>query len=319
MSPGLTTHIAAPSDEVIAEAARLLRSGELVAFPTETVYGLGGDATNGEAVAKIFAAKERPQFNPLIVHVPDAEACKELVEWHDTAEQLAAEFWPGPLTLVLPRRTESPVSLLASAGLDTIAVRVPRHPLAQTLLQAVGLPISAPSANRSGMVSPTTAQHVLDSLGGRVRLILDGGPCEVGLESTVIDLSTDTPTLLRPGGVPLENLRETLGNIEIAGPETPLKSPGMTERHYAPRIPLRINVANPSPDETVVAFGPDAPDGARNLSPSGDLAEAAANLFAVLRELDRPENKAIAVMPIPERGLGVAINDRLRRAAFRPK
>ncbi len=319
MPPDLTTRIAAPSDEVIAEAARLLRSGELVAFPTETVYGLGGDATNGEAVAKIFAAKERPQFNPLIVHVPDVEACKELAEWHDTAEQLAAKFWPGPLTLVLPRRQESPVSLLASAGLDTIAVRVPRHPLAQTLLQAVGLPIAAPSANRSGMVSPTTAQHVLDSLGGRVRLILDGGPCEVGLESTVIDLSTDSPTLLRPGGVSLENLREILGKIEIAGPETPLKSPGMTERHYAPGIPLRINVTNPSPDETVVAFGPHAPSGSRNLSPSGDLAEAAANLFAVLRKLDRPENKAIAVMPIPERGLGVAINDRLRRAAFRPK
>jgi L-threonylcarbamoyladenylate synthase len=306
----------------IAEAARLILEGGLVAFPTETVYGLGGDATNERAVAAIFEAKGRPQFNPLISHVLDAGEAKRLVRWSDTAEKLAARFWPGPLTLVLPRAKESPIALLATAGLDTVAVRAPAHPLAQALIRAAGRPLAAPSANRSGAVSPTRAEHVAESLGDRVKMILDGGPCAVGLESTVLDLTTAPPTLLRPGGATREAIEAVIGPIALSDAipsgDSARKSPGQLESHYAPARPVRLNASTVAADEGLLAFGPDVPSGAMltlNLSPRGELAEAAANLFAMLRALDRPGIGRIAVMPIPETGLGLAINDRLRRAA----
>jgi L-threonylcarbamoyladenylate synthase len=306
----------------IDEAARLIREGELVAFPTETVYGLGGDATNERAVAKIFEAKGRPQFNPLISHVLDAGEAKRLVQWNDVADKLAARFWPGPLTLVLPRAKNSPIALLATAGLDTAAIRAPAHPMAQALIRAAGRPIAAPSANRSGAVSPTRAEHVAESLGARVKLILDGGPCEVGLESTVLDLTTATPTLLRPGGATREAIEAVIGPIALSDAlpsgDAARKSPGQLDSHYAPGRPVRLNATSVAGDEALLAFGPRPPAGARqvlNLSPDGDLTEAAANLFAHLRALDRPANTRIAVMPIPQTGLGLAINDRLRRAA----
>ena len=306
----------------IADAARLIREGELVAFPTETVYGLGGDATNERAVAKIFEAKGRPQFNPLISHVLDAGEARRLVEWSETADKLAARFWPGPLTLVLPRAEDSPIALLATAGLDTAAIRAPAHPMAQALIRAAGRPIAAPSANRSGAVSPTLAEHVAESLGNRVRLILDGGPCKVGLESTVLDLTTSTPTLLRPGGATREAIETVIGPIALSDAipsgSAAHKSPGQLASHYAPSQPVRLNAASVAADEGLLAFGPQPLAGARemlNLSPTGDLAEAAANLFAHLRALDQPGNARIAVMPIPPTGLGLAINDRLRRAA----
>jgi L-threonylcarbamoyladenylate synthase len=306
-----------PAD--LDRAAALLRAGKLVAFPTETVYGLGADATSDAAVAAIFAAKERPRFNPLIVHVIDAAAARRLVRFDARAEALAARFWPGPLSLVLPRLEHCPISLLASAGLDSLALRVPGHPLPRALIRAVGRPIAAPSANRSGRVSPTTAQHVLDELDGRIAAVLDGGSCRVGLESTVLDLTGARPLLLRPGGVTAEAIEQAVGAIGRGGgdPAAP-RSPGMLATHYAPSLPLRLNVAKPRADEALLAFGPRAPRGAREirwLSRSGDLAEAAANLFAALRAVDRPEFSGIAVMPIPEAGLGAAINDRLRRAA----
>jgi L-threonylcarbamoyladenylate synthase len=306
----------------IDEAARLIREGELVAFPTETVYGLGGDATNERAVAKIFEAKGRPQFNPLISHVLDAgEACR-LVQWNDVADKLAARFWPGPLTLVLPRAKNSPIALLATAGLDTVAIRAPAHPMAQALIRGAGRPIAAPSANRSGAVSPTRAEHVAESLGSRVKLILDGGPCEVGVESTVLDLTTATPTLLRPGGATREAIEEVIGPVALShavpSGNAAHKSPGQLASHYAPARPVRLNATSVTADEGLLAFGPRPPAGANqvlNLSVSGDLTEAAANLFAHLRALDQPASARIAVMPIPQTGLGLAINDRLRRAA----
>lgn len=306
----------------IAEAARLIRDGELVAFPTETVYGLGGDATNERAVAKIFEAKGRPQFNPLISHVLDASEARRLVLWNATADKLAAHFWPGPLTLVLPRGKDSAIALLATAGLDTAAIRAPAHKMAQALIRAAGRPIAAPSANRSGTVSPTRAEHVVQSLGDRVKLILDGGPCPVGLESTVLDLTTSVPTLLRPGGATREAIEAVIGTVALSDAlpsgNAAHKSPGQLESHYAPAAPVRLDATNVAGDEGLLAFGPRPPAGARqslNLSPAGDLAEAAANLFAMLRALDRPGISRIAVMPIPETGLGLAINDRLRRAA----
>lgn len=300
--------------EWIAEAGRRLAAGELVAFPTETVYGLGGDATNDKAVAAIFAAKQRPSFNPLISHLPDLDSAAPLVELDERARRLAAAFWPGPLTMVLPRRRESAASLLASAGLDSIAVRVPGHPVAQALLRAAGRPIAAPSANRSGEVSPTTARHVAQSLGANVSLILDGGPCRVGIESTVIDLTGPQAALLRPGGIAREEIEALLGPLLTAAenPDAP-KSPGQLLSHYAPHLPVRLNAAEPAPGEALLAFGP--AQGTLNLSPGGDLAEAAANLFAMLRRLDRPDFTGIAVMPIPNHGLGLGINDRLKRAA----
>jgi L-threonylcarbamoyladenylate synthase len=308
--------IVSATPTAISEAARFLRAGRLIAFPTETVYGLGGDATNDRAVAAIFAAKGRPSFNPLIVHLPNTEAAAALVDFDQRARQLAEAFWPGPLTMVLRRRPDSPISLLVSAGLDSIAVRVPAHPVALALLRAADRPIAAPSANPSGQVSPTTAGHVADGLSGRPAMILDGGPCNVGVESTVVDLTTIAPTLLRPGGVTYEALTARLGAVAmppggaLGGP----RSPGMLASHYAPTLPVRLNAAAAHPGEALLAFGP-ADGAALNLSPDGDLEEAAAHLFAMLRALDQTEYRGIAIMPIPEHGLGLAINDRLRRAA----
>lgn len=307
-------------DSAISEAAEILRAGGLVAFPTETVYGLGADASNDEAVAGIFAAKDRPSFNPLIVHVADAAAAAALVAFTPVAKTLAAAFWPGALTLVLPRRPDCGISLLCSAGLDSLGVRAPAHPVAQRLLAACGRPLAAPSANRSGRISPTTAAHVAESLGGRVPLILDGGPCALGLESTVLDLTGPRPLLLRPGGITEAEIEAVVGPLACAedtAPERP-RSPGQLESHYAPSRPLRLEATTVGPREALLAFGPGAPAGGGavvNLSPRGDLTEAAARLFAALHELDRPDLEAIAVMPIPEDGLGRAINDRLRRAA----
>jgi L-threonylcarbamoyladenylate synthase len=302
----------------LAEAARLIAAGKLVAIPTETVYGLAADAGNDGAVAAIFAAKERPQFNPLIVHVPGAAAADRLGRLSEAAARLIARFWPGPLTIVVPRRPRARLSLLVSAGLETVALRSPAHPVAQALLRLSGRPLAAPSANRSGRISPTSAEHVAESVGGSVDLILDAGPCAVGIESTVVDLCRERPRLLRPGAVTLEQLRAELGEIEIGGDEARPSSPGQRASHYAPERPLRLDATEVGPDEALLAFGPAPLEGAlvtRNLSPSGDLIEAAAHLFAYLRELDRSGARAIAAMPVPEEGLGRAINDRLRRAA----
>ena len=314
--------IVEPTAAAIDEAARLLRAGGLVAFSTETVYGLGGDATNERAVAAIFDAKGRPKFNPLIAHVPGVREAQRFVQWSDAADGLAAKFWPGPLTFVLPRAERSPIALLATAGLDTVAIRAPSHPVAQALIRAAEIPIAAPSANRSGAVSPTRAEHVAQSLGERVPLILDGGPCVVGVESTVLDLTGPTPVLLRPGGATREAIEAVVGPIVLSealpAGDAARSSPGQLASHYAPSRPVRLEVTSVSPDEALLAFGAHPPAGARltcNLSPTGDLAEAAANLFAQMRALDRPEISRIAVMPIPQTGLGLAINDRLRRAA----
>lgn len=301
---------------IIERAAQLIRGGRLVAFPTETVYGLGADATQDRAVAAIFAAKGRPAFNPLIAHVLDAAEARRHVVWNDLAERLAAAFWPGPLTLVLPRVENCRLSLLASAGLDTAAVRAPSHPIARALIAAAGVPIAAPSANRSGAISPTRPEHVVESLGDSVDLVIDGGPCEVGLESTVLDLTTPRPTLLRPGGTTREAIEAVIGAIEqgpAIGAAGALHSPGQLESHYAPCAAVRLNATTAAAGETMLGFGPI--DGARNLSPRGDLVEAAANLFAMLRQLDASGASTIAVAAIPEEGLGIAINDRLRRAA----
>ncbi len=310
--------IRTPDAAAYAEAARLLRAGALVAFPTETVYGLGADATNDRAVAAIFEVKGRPRFNPLIVHVPDAEAAAPHVVFDGRARALSERFWPGPLSLVLPRAPACRVSLLCSAGLATLAVRAPDHAVGQALLRAVERPLAAPSANPSGAVSPTTAGHVARALGDKVPLILDGGPCPIGLESTVLDLSGEAPVLLRPGGVTLEELEAVLGRVVSAEPQGEVRSPGLLTGHYAPARPLRLEAERVAADEALLAFGPAPLQGAAasvNLSETGDLREAAARLFAALHELDRPEFAAIAVMPIPEHGLGAAINDRLRRAA----
>jgi L-threonylcarbamoyladenylate synthase len=312
----------AATTAAVAEAAKLIRQGQLVAFPTETVYGLGADAGDDDAIAAVFAVKDRPTFNPLIVHVAGLAEAERLVAFDERARRLAAAFWPGPLTLVLPRRNDSSLSLLVSAGLDTVAVRAPRHPVAQALLAACRRPVAAPSANRSGAVSPTTAQHVVESFGERVAMILDGGPCPVGIESTVIDLTGAQPALLRHGGIPGEEIEAVVGPMLSPGQESlPMegapRSPGMLQRHYAPRLPLRLNVAEPRRGEALLAFGP-VGAGSRNLSPAGDLREAAANLFAMLRELDRSPYTGIAVSPVPDRGLGRAINDRLQRAATAP-
>ncbi len=305
------------SEESIAEAAEALRAGALIAFPTETVYGLGADATNDRAVAEIFAAKGRPSFNPLIVHLPDRGAAEAFVTFNEMAGLLADRFWPGALTLVLPRRPGCRLSLLVSAGLDTAAMRVPAHADAQRLLRAAGVPVAAPSANRSGRLSPTTAQHVARDLGDRVALILDGGPCPIGLESTVVDVSGAAPAILRQGGLPQEAIEAALGApVAVAGADDHApRSPGMLTSHYAPSLPVRPDAAQAMPGEALLGFGPGAAGAKLNLSESGDLTEAAANLFAFLHALDRPEFTGIAVAPIPNQGLGRAINDRLRRAA----
>jgi L-threonylcarbamoyladenylate synthase len=311
----------------VAEAARLLRAGELVAFPTETVYGLGADARNGRAVAAVFEAKGRPHFNPLICHFPDAEAAFAEVIADDRARALAAAFWPGPLTLVLPRRTECRIDLLAGAGLDTLAVRVPAHPLALELLRAAAIPVAGPSANRSGAVSPTTADHVLEGLSGRIAAVLDGGACDVGVESTVLDVAMGGAALLRPGGVPVEAIEAVIGKvsrplpISAAEKTRTLRSPGMMLSHYAPGLPVRLGAVDVAADEALLAFGPPLPGAGLvwQLSETRDLREAAARLFAGLRHLDAEGGQRglarIAAMPIPESGLGAAINDRLARAA----
>ena len=307
-----------PGAAAYAEAARALRAGGLVAFPTETVYGLGADATDDRAVAAIFEAKARPRFNPLIVHFPDRETAAAEVVFDDLARVVAARFWPGPLTLVLPRGPACRVSLLCSAGLDSLAVRVPDHAVGQALLAAVGRPLAAPSANPSGALSPTTAAHVAAAFADQVPLILDGGPCPVGLESTVLDLSGEVPMLLRPGGITAAALEPLIGRVLLADANSEITSPGMLSSHYAPTRPLRLDATEVGPEEALLAFGPAPLAGAamtRNLSAAGDPTEAAARLFAALHELDRPVFAAIAVMPIPDTGLGAAINDRLRRAA----
>ncbi|WP_299984438.1 L-threonylcarbamoyladenylate synthase [uncultured Ruegeria sp.] len=296
----------------IAKAADLLRQGLLVAFPTETVYGLGGDARNGEAVAAIYEAKGRPSFNPLIAHVASTKTAKRFVEWTDQAELLAQAFWPGPLTLVLPLRSDHGISSLVTAGLDTLAVRVPAHPTARALLAAFDGPVAAPSANPSGQISPTTAAHVRAGLEGRIAAILDDGPCGVGLESTIVGL-TGAPALLRPGGVALEQIEEVLlANLHHHQPGDLLTAPGQLQSHYAPDAPVRLNAGSRQGDEVLLGFGTVACD--LNLSESSSLPEAAANLFAALHKLNET-SRPIAVSPIPEHGLGAAINDRLRRAA----
>lgn len=308
--------IAPMNPESIARAADLLRRGDLVAFPTETVYGLGADATDDTAVARIFEAKNRPSFNPLIVHVAGADEAAAIAVLTPMAGKLAARFWPGPLTLVLQRRWDGGLSPLVGAGLETVAVRVPAHEGARQLLRRAARPIAAPSANRSGRLSPTTAGHVSEQLADHVAMILDDGPCTVGLESTVLDLSNGTPAILRQGGLPQEDIEDALGRpVTIAGPDddTP-KSPGMLTRHYAPSRPVRMNAKAARPGEALLGFG-QVDDSTKNLSPNGDLIEAAANLFDYLHTLDTPDYSAIAVSPIPETGLGRAINDRLRRAA----
>jgi len=311
-----------PAATAARPAAECLAAGGLVAFPTETVYGLGADGTNGSAIARLYEAKGRPSFNPLIAHLPTLEAAQHVAVFNETALKLARAFWPGPLTLVLPKAPGCPVAELATAGLDTVAVRVPAHPTALAILEALGAPIVAPSANRSGHVSPTTAAHVRHDLDGRIDLIVDGGPVSVGVESTIIGCS-GAPVLLRPGGTPRADIEAVLG-ISLAQIETgpvhdsPL-APGMLESHYAPKAAVRLDAMRLNTNETLLAFGPPLP-GAQpehtlNLSPRGDLIEAAANLFGYLRALDAKGADTIAVMPIPTHGLGEAINDRLRRAA----
>lgn len=323
-----STRVMTVTPEALAEAVHCLRAGGLVAFPTETVYGLGTDATDGKAIARLYDAKGRPAFNPLIAHVHGAAQARGLGIFDTVAARLAEAFWPGPLTLVVPRQPDCPVADLATAGLATIALRVPAHAVARDLLAAFAGPVVAPSANRSGHVSPTTAQHVLTDLRGRIDLVLDGGPSPVGLESTIVACIGE-PTLLRPGGLPRADIERVLGHpladspppIEpIDSKEAPL-APGQLASHYAPRTPLRLNIRTVGTGEALLAFGGLLPPGSNhatsvlNLSPGADMIEAAANLFSYLRSLDALGAPAIAVMPIPQIGLGEALNDRLERAA----
>lgn len=314
------TRVLKADKAAIEAAAACLNQGGLVAFPTETVYGLGADARHGEAIARLYAAKGRPAFNPLIAHVANTEAARALAVFDADAEKLAAAFWPGPLTLVLPKRPDCPVAALALAGLDSIALRVPAHATARALLRAFGGPVVAPSANRSGHVSPTSASHVLSDLRGRIDLILDDGPCAVGVESTIVACLGE-PTLLRPGGLARKEVERVLGRnlaMPVAGEDdgAPI-APGMLASHYAPKATLRLDAQAARDGEALLAFGPaPAYTGTMfNLSPGGDLIEAATNLFSHLRALDASGAKAVAVMPVPHEGLGEAINDRLARAA----
>jgi L-threonylcarbamoyladenylate synthase len=327
MNVGLTTPILAADEAAVAVAARSLREGGLVAFPTETVYGLGADAGNAGAIARLYEAKGRPAFNPLIAHVGDLAAAQRIARFDALATRLAQAFWPGPLTLVLAKAPGCAVADLATAGLDTIAVRVPAHRIAREILRAFGGPVVAPSANLSGHVSPTTAAHVRNDLAGRIDLIIDGGAVEVGVESTIVGCF-EAPMLLRPGGVPRGEIERVLGRTLLQPPDDaesdsgqPL-APGMLASHYAPRTKVRLNADRLEAGEALLAFGPRAISGIEaasavlNLSPRGDLTEAAANLFGYLRALDARGARAIAVMPVPDHGLGEAINDRLRRAAM---
>ncbi|MDB5607067.1 MAG: threonylcarbamoyl-AMP synthase [Bradyrhizobium sp.] len=327
MNVGLTTQILPAGEAAVAAAARCLVAGGLVGFPTETVYGLGADATNPAAIARLYQAKGRPSFNPLIAHIGDLEAARRIARFDAQATALAEAFWPGPLTLVLPKTDDCAVADLATAGLDTIAIRVPAHPLAREILRAFGGPVVAPSANLSGHVSPTTAAHVRSDLAGRIDLIVDGGAVPVGVESTIVGCF-DIPMLLRPGGLPRDQIERALGRALVQPPDDagndtgqPL-APGMLASHYAPRTPVRLNAGRVEAGEALLAFGPvtvpgvDAATSVMNLSAHGDLNEAAANLFGYLRVLDTKGARAIAVMPVPHHGLGEAINDRLRRAAM---
>ncbi|PWE32311.1 threonylcarbamoyl-AMP synthase [Maritimibacter sp. 55A14] len=315
------TQTLAPDAAGLARAAELLRAGELVAFPTETVYGLGGDARNDRAVAAIFEAKGRPRFNPLIVHVADTDAARALAVFDGDAERLAQAFWPGPLSLVLRLRPEAGLSDLVTAGQPTVALRMPAHPVARDLLRVFGGPLAGPSANPAGRVSPTTAAHVLAGLDGRIAAVVDGGACEVGVESTIVATGGGPARLLRPGGLPAEALEAALGaplRLAAADPDRP-EAPGQLTSHYAPGVALRLEAHAARPGELLLGFGPEAQDAAINLSPGGDLVEAAAGLFAALREIDARAAAegvtSVAVSPIPDHGLGRAINDRLRRAA----
>ena len=308
----------APNQENLQRAVAEIEKGQLVIFPTETVYGLGGNALDDKAVASIFEKKNRPQFNPLIIHVLGIEQASHYAEWDERAEKLARHFWPGPLTLILKRKLGCPISRLASAGLDSIALRAPAHPVAREFLEVCSLPLAGPSANRSGLLSPTSGSHAEQEFPDL--LILDGGPCPIGLESTVLSLLSREAALLRFGAISASEISQILGEKVIDGTrEKEIRSPGQLLRHYATIKPLRINVRQMEKDEALLAFGP-GPFPAQpflNLSPSGDLTEAAANLFAMLHEMDdHPSVKKIAIMPIPQEGLGMAINDRLARAAY---
>lgn len=296
------------------QACSYLEQGEVVAMPTETVYGLAGDAYQDKAIAKIYQTKGRPQFNPLIIHYADLESLAGDVIINGWAEKLAKAFWPGPLTMVLPKKETSPVSLLACAGLPTLAVRVPGHPVALDLIRQYGKPLAAPSANLSNTISPTTALDVAASLKEGVAMILEGGACHVGLESTIIDLTGNAPVILRPGGVTIEQLESALGLPVSLHTGQAIKAPGMLKRHYAPSIPLRLNACDLHEGEIYIGFG-DKDKGSYNLSRGGDLVEAAANLFRMMRLADQPSYQGIAIAPIPHEGLGLAINDRLNRAA----
>lgn len=310
----MNTEILNADESGLNRAAAILRAQGLVAFPTETVYGLGGDARSDLAVARIFDAKARPRFNPLIVHLPDLAAAEGYAHFNVRARQVAAAFWPGPLTLVLPLREDAGLSPLVTAGLDSVAIRIPSHPLAVDLLRAFGGPLAAPSANPSGRVSPTRAAHVIEGLSGRIDAVLDGGPCAVGVESTILGL-VDAPVLLRQGGVPQEALESLLGPLASGGNAAKPSAPGQLLSHYAPRAAVRLNAETAEPGEVRIGFGPGV--AVLNLSHKGDLVEAAANLFHILRLADElaGAGKTLAIAPIPEQGLGRAINDRLRRAA----
>ncbi len=300
----------------VNRAATILSAGGLVAFPTETVYGLGADARNGHAVASVYAAKGRPSFNPLIVHVADLDTAKRYAGFNDLALSLAAEFWPGPLTLVLPLTKNHDLSELVTAGLDSVAIRIPQHPVAQALLNAFNGPLAAPSANPSGRISPTQAAHVIADMNGKINAVLDGGNCTVGLESTILKIEGSKVSLLRAGGVSVEQITNVLGQgiATSSDPKTP-QSPGQLKSHYAPKAQVRLNVGAVKDHEVLLGFGPDCADAALNLSPTGDLIEAAANLFSYLRKMDALALDGIAISPIPMSGLGLAINDRLKRAA----
>lgn len=307
------TRTIAPDRNGIEDAASILASGGLVAFPTETVYGLGADARNGTAVAAIYEAKGRPSFNPLIVHVADVKTARQYIVWSDAAERLASKFWPGPLSIVAPLRDGHGLSSLVTAGLPTVAIRMPAHPVARSLLAAFGGPVAAPSANPSGKISPTRPEHVRDGLAGRIDAIVDGGACQVGVESTIVGLSDNGPVLLREGGIAAEEIEATLDmRLPRHGESDTLNAPGQLRSHYAPGASVRLEAVAAGKDEVMLGFGSLAGD--LNLSASGDLAEAASNLFEYLHLLDA-KGKPIAVAPVPEHGLGRAINDRLRRAA----
>ena len=302
-------------DAAITAAMELLRSGQIVAIPTETVYGLAADASNADAVAKIYAAKGRPDFNPLIVHVADQSAAQNLAEFSPMAHQLAQAFWPGPLTLVLPLRADADIAGAVTAGLPTIALRCPAHPVMQALLKKTGLNIAAPSANKSGGISPTRAEHVLAGLGGAVPMILDGGPCSAGLESTIVAVRDNGWQILRPGPVTAAEIERVLGTTPSATSGDNIEAPGQLASHYAPSKAVRLNAIQQEPGEWHIGFG--AIEGNDNLSASGDLAQAAANLFEALHRADASAALSISVAPIPHEGIGVAINDRLQRASIR--